>query len=327
MPIRRKKEKIADVPIPVQDESKLMFFPITEVPSKFLCYPKELEISYRRYGWLELKLLSQRRNTISLRTQAEIVLRGLRFSGVEFNPYNLTFTDYEFLGLLRKVATVSPPAFDLKYMCEKCKRVSSFTVPVSGIQFDDIKAPKGRAKVKLDSMEAVFQPLSLGQFLNVCDLQAEYPEWEEELMWAASCVSYPLEEIFMYFKERATPDDAKLLRKLDKLFFHGIMPMKNICKNYIVEVLDQTEHNRLDGMTREELKKEITAKGSGFSLNDPERDLEQYMVEKKIIKKTRCSEETELALDGGQGLIVPFRFSGVDFEDAVQFDDAWASTD
>jgi hypothetical protein len=61
------------VPLPAQDEAKLPYFPITEVPSKFMCYPEGLEISYRRYGWLEMKVLSQRRKTISLMTQLALM--------------------------------------------------------------------------------------------------------------------------------------------------------------------------------------------------------------------------------------------------------------
>jgi hypothetical protein len=54
MPLRRKTEKIQDVPIPVQDEKNLLYFPIDDLPSKFICYPEGLEVRYRRYGWLEI---------------------------------------------------------------------------------------------------------------------------------------------------------------------------------------------------------------------------------------------------------------------------------
>jgi hypothetical protein len=211
------------------------------LPSKFICYPEGLEISYRRYGWLEIKLLSQRNNTISLRTQADMVFRGLKFSDPTFSPYSLTFPDFQYLGLLRKVATLNPPSFDLRYKCQKCDKISSFSVPVTGIQFDDIKAPKGRAVVEMEGLKATFQPLTIGQFIEVCDKKVEFPEWEEEMVWAASCVSHSMDELFTYLKEQATPDDARLLRELDALFYHGILPIKHECNNYI-EVQDTQEH-------------------------------------------------------------------------------------
>jgi hypothetical protein len=65
MALRRRVEKVQDVPIPEQDESRLLYFPIDDLPSKFICYPEGLEVSYRRYGWLEMKMLSQRSESIS----------------------------------------------------------------------------------------------------------------------------------------------------------------------------------------------------------------------------------------------------------------------
>jgi hypothetical protein len=324
MPLRRKTEKIQDIPIPVQDEKNLLYFPIDDLPSKFICYPEGLEVRYRRYGWLEIKLLSQRTDSLSLRTQTDMVFRGLKFSDPTFSPYSLTFPDYQFLGLLRKVATLMPPSFDLRYMCQKCNKISSFTVPVTSIQFDEIKAPKGRAVVEMEGLTATFQPLTIGQFIEVCDKKVEFPAWEEEMVWSASCVSHSMDEVFTYLKEQATPDDARLLRELDRLFFHGIMPIKHECTNFIIEVNDTLEHERLEAMDGEQLKKELNAKGVNFSWENSDLDLENYEAKEGIITKTRCGQSTELSLTGGEGLIIPFRINGRSFDDAIVFDGARA---
>jgi hypothetical protein len=94
----------------------------------------------------------------------------------------------------------------------------------------------------MEGLKATFQPLTIGQFIEVCDKKVEFPAWEEEMVWSAACVSHSMDEVFTYLKEQATPDDARLLRELDTLFYHGILPIKHECTNYIIEVQDKQEH-------------------------------------------------------------------------------------
>jgi hypothetical protein len=172
----------------------------------------------------------------------------------------------------------------------------------------------------MEGMKATFQPLTIGQFIEVCDKKVEFPAWEEEMVWSAACVSHSMDEVFTYLKEQATPDDARLLRELDSLFYHGILPIKHECTNFIIEVQDAAEHERLGAMDGDQLKKELNAKGVNFSWENSDIDLENYEAKEGIITKTRCGQVTELSLSGGEGLVIPFRLNGKSFDDAVRFD-------
>lgn len=320
--LRRTSVKKNDTPFPEQEESGIAYFPLNVFPSKGITYPEGISFSYRRYGWLEMKVLSQRRDNMSLKTQADLVLRGIKCSDPSFNLMDLTVPDYLFFGLTRKVATLSPPAFDVRYECSACKKLSSFSVLVSELKFQDMEAPHGTAEVTLEGFKGEFQPVTIGRLIKSSDFDLEFPEWEEELLWASGCVSHPIEEIFEYLRDSATPDDAQILQKMDAMFYHGLELVHNVCRNTIVEVLNQEEYDRLRSRTTDELVKETREEEFRIRHNHVEIDLETYMERKGIITRKKCGHQTDLSLDGGEGLILPFRARGRDYADAVSYRDS-----
>lgn len=230
-----------------ETDKNSLYLPVSVLPSQFKPYPKGTSVSYRRYGWLEIKYLAQVSAAINENDKYTLSMNGIIVEGMDKNK--LTTPDYLYLQLLRKISTINPSFFEVAYECSKCKKVSTFNLRIDQLAFEDLSIPNLPAKVKLSSGELSFSPLTCGDNLKFSSLNI--PDvYEFASLMALSCTSHPYEEAYQIITERCNPKDIAILEEVDRLFDHGLRPVENTCQNNLGEngeTCGLTSKIRLDG--------------------------------------------------------------------------------
>ncbi|MDK1290208.1 hypothetical protein [Pseudoalteromonas umbrosa] len=197
---------------------------VTGLPSMGKAYPDGVEIHYQPYTFGEVKSFSQSQGKMTMSKRIDQILSGIHIVGMEKDE--LTFFDFIYISLLRRLTTMNAIEFTLSVGCPNCGAPVRHQFSWEGLVFDDLPAPKLPIIVDICGRQDVkFMPLTLGQYKTLSRLGLE----EDEVAIAAMTSSIEFKEAQTLF-HGALGEDAALLGEIDKLLFHDLKPAQATCK-------------------------------------------------------------------------------------------------
>lgn len=229
------------------------YIQVKEIPSNFLSYPNKSEVYYKGYTFQDLKDLAN--PNLSLVDQFYVILKGIETVG--FKKDDLTYFDFLYLGLLRRLLTLKTNTFEVSYYCRKCNEHLmhrfnhsdlGFKVLLDDYKDKDIKLP---LTIEFESInrELSFFPITVSSYLRLLRTGEIYrhrdngqlmldddsdPVRDEVAIYASMC-TLPFEEAYKLISNITDPDEIELIEEIDKIFDHGVEPLEFECKNTIGE--------------------------------------------------------------------------------------------
>lgn len=217
-------------------EPYLPLINLKTLPSQHIPYPKGVDISYHPYKFGELKKFAQ--SKLSIKQRYEFILDGIIVNGME--KTKLTFNDFLFIALMRKMSSIGVHEISISFKCGKCGHENQHHIMLDQLGFNEIKVPDLPARITVNNKELEFSPLTVADFFT---LFKEGKEQDPVSVLAIQCRSHPMKEAYAILFE-ANPEDSELLEELNKIFFHGLETMKIPCTNKEApetEVIDGVE--------------------------------------------------------------------------------------
>lgn len=203
------------------------------MPSKGISYPIGSKISYRPYVFGEIKKVSGSKTTFM--ELAKIILTGIKTS---FPIGDLTFYDFLYLALLRKLSTIGDTTIIATHVCpnKKCQSSNSYEVKVGPkvceIEFWDVDYPELPISVdlKLGEEEPTtyeFSPLTILQYLEL-ERRNLHKDPVSKLAMQCKNVDFNTVRSRLY---RAYGEESDVLAQIEDLLFHGVKPINVSCPN------------------------------------------------------------------------------------------------
>ena len=157
----------------------------SDMPSRFLPYPKDAAVFYRPYNYDELYTFSE--SEVSQKERVRFVNDGIITRGMDVG--DLTVSDWLYLGLLRKISVFQTGKFTVTVPADPSigRRTHTATLDISSIGVEDLNVPSLPAAVTVGGKELLFSPLTLSRFEAVMEaMEVEAQEKYEEAMIALS---------------------------------------------------------------------------------------------------------------------------------------------
>ena len=235
----RGRQSVPEVPqddllAPVDFGEDLGDLPVIEVtdklPSGGLAYPENFKIHYRPYVFGEVEKVSA--SKISYGELSRIILAGIRTS---FPVGDLTYYDFLYLALLRKLSTIGEDSVRATQDCPQCGAPSTYEVHV-GAQDSEVEfLPVRYKKLPLladfqfagdDAPRAYrFRPITIRQYL---ELERRGVHTDSLSKLAIQCDTVPFAEARSKFF-RAQGQDSQVLSLIKDALFHGVKPINVTC--------------------------------------------------------------------------------------------------
>jgi hypothetical protein len=225
--------------LPEETDPNRKSLPVLEVkvlPSKFLPYPKAAKIAYNPYTFGEIKKFSQ--SKFSPRGKYEFILEGIK---TNFDKMLLTFSDFLYLALLRKISSLGNSKFQVIYLCEECGFRNEALFNINEIDFKDLEVPELPLVVDIAGTEMHFSPLTIGAYFDLIDKNLFA---DQMAVYAKQCINLPYDQAFKLVYS-ASADDGVVLEEIDKMVYHSIAPKKIKCNN------TERKMSELDGEGKE----------------------------------------------------------------------------
>jgi len=205
------------------DKSVLPKIQVTQLPSKFKSYPKDATIFYYPYTYGDL--LSFNQSKMSEAGNVEFILKG-----IEVSPnFSLTYFDFLYIALLRRLSTFDSSKFDIKYACSKCGNVVTKTVTFEEVEFDDMDVEDLPIVVTYKDKDLTIMPLTISQYL---DLAKKGKHNNKIAILAKTITNVPFDEA-MNIISTATGEFAEILDEVNTILYHGIKPFSFECDNEV----------------------------------------------------------------------------------------------
>lgn len=196
---------------------------VEKLPSKGLAYPQGVEIHYQPYTFGEVKSFSQSKGKMSPSHNMERVLKGIFVTGMPKG--DLTFFDFLYISLLRRLSTMNAIEFKLGVGCPHCGSPVTHTFSWEGLVFEDIPAPKLPVIVNICGKSDVrFSPLTVSDYQELSRTGRD----EDPVAIAAKQSSLDFDQALELF-DAAIGEDAALLDEIDRLLYHDLKPVQVEC--------------------------------------------------------------------------------------------------
>ena len=213
------------------DYDHLPIIRVTSIlPSGGYSYPEGYSIYYRPFVFGEIGKLSEVEPGFP--ELARIVLSGIRTS---FPINMLTFYDFTYLALLRKISSVEGSAVKATIGCtyENCDQLNTYKIDVKAggdIQFWDIKYKNLPLLVDMKFDKGCeetykFSPLTLERYIKLYEMGLHKDRFS---IIAAQCISHPFEEMLHNIKI-SCGDETTVLKEIDDIFIQGVKPIPVKC--------------------------------------------------------------------------------------------------
>lgn len=215
-----------------EDSKDLPIIELTSpVPSKGLSYPKGHKISYRPYVFGELKKVSGSRTTFE--ELARIILAGIKTS---FPIGDLTFYDFLYLALLRKLSTIGDTTIIATHTCpnKKCQVSNSYEIQVGpknceidfwNVDYDELPVSVDLKLGDPEESTYEFYPLTI---LNYLKLERMNLHKDPTAKLAMQCGNASFEVIRPKLY-RAYGEESIVLTQVEEILNHGVKPINVSC--------------------------------------------------------------------------------------------------
>ncbi len=200
------------------------------IPSKGIGYPEGFTIKYYPYTFGEIKQISQ--SKLSIEDKYRFVLSGIETS---FDKYDLTTSDFIYIGILRNLSTFDTREIKVNYYCRHCFKHQMDIISLKDVEFDDLKSDlKVPYEVEFSFGRLEFRPLTLKMLIELF-VNGLY---EDNIAVATmqSLKNKDVKEAENEFIETynkfvySTLEDIQKLNKVAKDFYHGISKKEFKCK-------------------------------------------------------------------------------------------------
>lgn len=205
---------------------------VKQLPSRGLPYPKGSKVWYKTYSWGEIREAS-----ISRKGQTEAIkdiLIGIR---ADFPATELTYSDFLYLALARKISTFSGMQVTVPYICsnKKCQKENKGTFTERDIEFNDLseEVTELPARVTFGDKELEFSPMTVGQYLEISG--GKYNEtlktgkMDSIAIQASWIKNLDFKAAYEFVYKLSKPEDFEVITEIDKLLFHKIKPQTFKC--------------------------------------------------------------------------------------------------
>lgn len=195
---------------------------LKKLPSKGITYPEGATISFRTYGYGEIKKISG--SNLSEKEAFAIVLSGINTT---FDKNNITFGDFMYLALFRKIATLGTAKFQVPYKSPINNTTMLHMMSVEDLEIEDLNVPSLPVKLTFnDGKTFNFGPLTVGDVLRL--LEKNKLKDATSLM-AAQVRNIAFDEAHEYLHSVTNADDVFNLGEVERLLAHNIKPIKVQC--------------------------------------------------------------------------------------------------
>ena len=111
------------------------FIQVTDLPSHYLSYPDNVNISYQPYSFGEVEQLSLLENA-PLSKKIEFASKGIKVEGMDL--LDLETADFTYLLILRQMSTFDQHKFNIDFKCPHCQKDNKYQVTTADIEFNEI---------------------------------------------------------------------------------------------------------------------------------------------------------------------------------------------
>lgn len=190
-----------------------------DLPSRMMPYPEGSTISYRPYQFSEVKKLSQ--SKLSREEQVALILGGIITS---FPKEDLSYSDFLYISLLRKLSTLGAQKFQVMFQCPECGHAVNSLLSLQDVEFEDLSIPSLPVTVDFSFGSIQFSVLTVGGYLQLLQKKQE----EDTVACLARMARAPFDQVYPKIAQ-STGEDSRLLEEIDHLLYHGVKDRVVVC--------------------------------------------------------------------------------------------------
>lgn len=238
----KKVEEIEPPIIPVQERVALRKWELNpkQLPSMGKVYPKNARIFYNEYTYTEIKYFSGQIEYTELDQIFKLILQGI--STENMDKYTITFDDFVFIALQRKIQTFPNDKITYFPDCPKCQRISpkkysyaSFAtydleLPIKQLPIKEVfniyKSTEDGLNFKEEKLELQFAPLTIGRFFEIYNNKLDENENAYRIF---QVINKDALELMQNEFSVVNFENGEKLEKIELILNHGFKYKKDIC--------------------------------------------------------------------------------------------------
>jgi len=207
---------------------------VTKLPSRGLSYPTGTKIKYRTYTFGEVRKIST--SNMSIESSLKMAIEGIE---TDFGAKNLTLMDALYIGILRKISSLTEMKFEVPYMCTKCKKAAKGVFNHNDITFRDIDKDVSSLPIYIDlgGKELAFSPMTVSDYFELTsgkhDDVFKDSKIDRVAVQAISIKNMSFKAAYEMLYKVNTPEDIELITEVDRLLLHDIENLKTTCRNNV----------------------------------------------------------------------------------------------
>lgn len=239
---------------------------VKELPSRFLPYPQDCSVFYMPYTYSDIKDLSN--PNLSISDQYYVMLSGIHTIG--FDKNDLSYFDFVYLGVLRRLATLRSNEFTAKYFCPKCGKVNDHKFSLADVgykvlfaEYENARLPINiylpsikdtlsfsvltvKAFTELNASGNLYRRRNDGTTSSISQTSQTSHMFDEEgnlirdvvAIRASMCVNKPYKEAYDLISSITDAEEMTILEEMDDILDHGVAPLEFMCTTPIEDTKD-----------------------------------------------------------------------------------------
>ena len=218
--------------------NKSGFLPTKEVelnnlPSKGRGYNSNAKISIRPYSFGEVKRISD--SKLSMNEKLQTIVSGV---STNFDKDKLTLSDVVYLGMIRKLNTLSTFTALYPYDCPNCGTHNDHKFTQNDIEIEDLEAEELPLSVTMsDGKIYEFEPITYKDMIDIGDgkydkhVPSKNVLKDKVAIYALLCKNQKFEDSYYFFNYTMDQDDHDVLNEIDMMLSHDVKPLNSTCTN------------------------------------------------------------------------------------------------
>lgn len=207
---------------------------VTDLPSKFLPYPTGV-VEYVPYTFGELVRLAQ--SNLDPVGITKFILEGIKTS---FNKEDLSYFDFMYVALLRRISSAESNQFSFMGTCGDCGDKRKYISGLADLEFNDLTVPDLPIIIEVGGFPLHFMPLTVGKYMEL----SESGKLDDRVeVYASTVVNKPKDQVRMIL-ESAPGTIVEDIEEVDRLLMFGVktLPIKcGACGESIVVDIEDPE--------------------------------------------------------------------------------------
>lgn len=307
----------------IKDKEGRQTFKINSLPSEFKCYPEGVEIRYSNYEFDDFEIINN--DLVDLYDRYAQMLKGIVTKGMP--KQSLTFGDFLFISVQRKLNAFGAKTFKIPYWCPHCKQDGEYTFSLEDIAFEGLQHTMP-LKVRFYSYpdeEYLFQPHTIGDVLMMLENEVYYQYTEDGVLvqdvqgnpiqdvksiLAASCVNLDFNTAYQRIASISDYRDYETLTQLSSILYHGLSPFEFTCQNIVKFIPSDSS---------KQVNKDIADSNEIDEDETPDSPILPFaFLDDDTVK---CNHNLRLDIKKENVLVIPFRESTESNEYGIIFSD------